>query len=132
WRSDDLEEFHPVASAWLDRGPLRLVERGVRRLQWELKLPYAAMFESVRFADVCRRELRGWDVLYERLGWVAYGGALAARSLNTPLVFEDNGDAMLDLEAKQIAPKGLQRRLSVALMRRAVGQADHVVSTGAG
>jgi glycosyltransferase involved in cell wall biosynthesis len=132
WRSDDLEVFEPITAKWLDHGPLRLAERGIRRLQSELRLPYAALFESIRFSQACVQELQGVDLLYERTSWVGYGGALAARRLNVPLILEDNGDALFDLESKGIAPQGWQRRLSLALMRRTVAQATHVVSSGAG
>jgi glycosyltransferase involved in cell wall biosynthesis len=132
WRSDDLHEFEPVHVRWLDRGPLRLGERAIRRLQSELRLPYAALFESLRFAQACVQELGGVDLIYERLGWVGYGSGMAVRRLGVPLVLEDNGDHLCDLEAKGIAPRGAQRRLSVALMRRLVHRAAHVISAGAG
>ena len=132
WRSDDLARFERVTARWMDRGPLRLIERAVRRVQSELQLPYGAIFESLRFAQACVQELAGFDLLYERIGWVGYGAGLGARRLRVPLVLEDNGDALYDLEAKGIAPRGWQRRLSLALMRRAVGRAAHVVSSGAG
>jgi glycosyltransferase involved in cell wall biosynthesis len=132
WRSDDLTEFVPVKARGLDRGPLRLVERAVRRIQSDLRLPYAALFESLRFAQACVQELQGYDLIYERLGWVGYGSGLAARRLGIPLVLEDNGDHLYDLEAKGIAPRGIQRRLSLAMMQLAVNRAAHVVSAGAG
>ena len=132
WRSDDLTTFTPVHVRRWDRGPLRLLERGVRRLQSDLGLPYAAAFESLRFAQACVEELHGCDLLYERFGWMGYGCGLAARRLRVPLVLEDNGDHLLDLEAKHMAPTGVQRRVALALMRRAVRRASHVVSTGAG
>ncbi|MGE0461440.1 MAG: glycosyltransferase, partial [Vicinamibacterales bacterium] len=132
WRTDDLSSFVPVNVRWFDRGPLRLVERAVRRVQWELELPYAAAFESLRFSQACVQELQGYDLLYERFGWTGYGSGLAARRLGIPLVLEDNGDHLFDLEAKGIAPEGLQRRLSLALARMAVRRAAHVVSAGAG
>jgi glycosyltransferase involved in cell wall biosynthesis len=132
WRSDNLVEFVPVHVRWFDRGPLRLLERAVRRVQSELQLPYAALFESLRFAQACVQELQGYDLLYERFGWTGYGSGLAARRLGIPLVLEDNGDNLFDLEAKGIAPRGLQRRLSLSLARRAVDRAAHVISAGAG
>ena len=49
WKSDNLADFDQVTVRRLDRGPRRLVERGARRIQSELRLPYAAMFESRRF-----------------------------------------------------------------------------------
>jgi glycosyltransferase involved in cell wall biosynthesis len=132
WRSDDLETFVPIEVRWLDRGPLRLAERALRRLQSELQLPYAALFESLRFAQACVQELQECDLLYERLGWVGYGSGLAARRLRIPLVLEDNGDHLFDLEAKGMAPRGWQRRLSLWVMHHGVGRAAHVISSGAG
>ena len=44
WISDNLELFEPVRVRWLDQGPIRWVERIVRRIQYELKLPYFAFF----------------------------------------------------------------------------------------
>lgn len=132
WRTDDLEQFHRVEVRGMDRGPLRWMERAVRRVQYELRLPYAALFESVRFALACRQELAGCDLLYERMSWVSYGGALASRWLHKPLVLENNGDHLADLQAKGIAPQGAQHRLSLACMTWAVRQAAHVVTTGEG
>jgi hypothetical protein len=68
WRSDNLVDFEPVQTPWLDRGPLNWLERGVRRVQAILRLPYCTFFESVRFAAACCQELEGYDLLYERMG----------------------------------------------------------------
>lgn len=130
--SDDLAHFETVEVPWMDRGVLRLLERSVRRVQYELQLPYAGLFESVRFALACRQKLEGFDILLERMSWANYGGALAAKWLKTPLILENNGDHLLDLEAKGIAPKGVQRGLSLALTRYAVNAAAHVVVSGDG
>lgn len=132
WSSDDLETFIPVTVRRLDRGPLRLFERAVRRLQSELSLPYAALFESIRFAMACRQMLAGYDLLYERMGWVGYGGALASRLMAVPLILEVNGDHLSELESLGIAPTGLQRRVSVTAMNAAVRRATHVVAAGDG
>jgi glycosyltransferase involved in cell wall biosynthesis len=132
WRTDDLEHFTPVRVPRMDEGALRQVESVVRRVQHDLKLPYAAWFESRRFAQACVQELEGFDLIYERSSWVSYGGALAAHRLDIPLVLENNGDHLADLEAKGIAPQGAQRRISTTLMGRVVGQAAHVVVTGDG
>ncbi len=132
WRTDDLETFTRVDVPRLDQGLPRLFERGARRLQAELRLPYAAFFESRRFGAAIEQELGTADLLYERLSWVGYGGGLAANRLKIPLVLEDNGDQLADLEAKGIAPTGLQKKLSVALMAQAVRRASHVISTGEG
>lgn len=130
--TDDLTTFHPIVVPWLDRGPLRWLEKGVRRLQYELKLPYAAFFESVRFGTAVYRTLSHFDLLFERMSWASYGGAIAARWLGIPLVLENNGDHLADLEAKGMAPQGMQRKLSLSLTGWGVQRAAHVVVSGDG
>lgn len=132
WKTDNLQHFAPVTVAWLDRGPLRWLEKGVRRIQAELKLPYAALFESVRFAAACRQELRDVDLLLERMSWMLYGGAIASRRLKVPLILENNGDHLADLEAKGIAPTGRQRSISLRATAWAVQNAAHIAVSGDG
>jgi glycosyltransferase involved in cell wall biosynthesis len=132
WSSTDLEAFTPITTPWLDRGPLRLLERAIRRLQASLQLPYAAAFESLRFALACRRELADCELWYERMGWFGYGGALAAHWSGIPLVWEVNGDHLTEFEMLGIAPQGAQRQLSVRLVRQAARRVRHVVATGEG
>jgi glycosyltransferase involved in cell wall biosynthesis len=130
--TDDLTTFHPLTVPLLDNGPLRWLEKGVRRVQYELNLPYAAFFESVRFGLACRQAFQNFDLLFERMSWASYGGALAARWLHIPLVLENNGDHLADLVAKGIAPQGMQRQLSLAVTGWGVRQAAHVVVSGDG
>jgi len=132
WETTDLETFRRVPSTALDRGLLHGLERGVRRLQSTLNLPYLGWFEAARFALVVRRGMKGCDVLYERFSWMGYGGALASRWLRIPLVIEDNGDHLKDLEAKGTAPAGLQRELALRLMATVVRRAALVISSGEG
>jgi glycosyltransferase involved in cell wall biosynthesis len=132
WITDDLQSFAPVTVPTLDQGLPRLFERGVRRLQSQLRLPYIALFESRRFARACREQLADCDLLFERMSWFDYGGALAARRLRIPLILENNGDHLTDLHAKGLAPRGAQRRLSVALTAWAVRRAAHIVVSGEG
>ncbi len=132
WITDDLERFSPVDLSAYDARAARLAERGVRRVQAALRLPYAAWFDSRRFAAACCAALADVDLLFERRNWMCFGGLMAARRLAAPLVLEDNGDSLLDLEAKGAAPRGLQRALSVALTRRHLRGADHIVATGDG
>lgn len=132
WKSEDLDAFDPVIVRRGDRGLWRLFERAVRRIQYELALPYAALFESLRFASACRQELAGYDLLYERMGWFGYGGGLAARWLRVPLVLEINGDHLSELEMRGMAPAGVQRWLSVVLTKKAVALASRVVAAGDG
>ncbi|MCI0519975.1 MAG: glycosyltransferase family 4 protein [Chloroflexi bacterium] len=133
WRSVDAEVFEPVTVATHDRGWRRWVERGVRGVQSRLRLPYANWFESLRFAAACRQELSGCDLLYERMGWMGYGGGLAARAMGVPLVLEiNNGDFVTELKRLGVAPRGFQYRFAVWLMRGAARRADFAVATGDG
>ncbi len=132
WLSDDLQEFRPITMALHDRGPLRLIESVVRRTQYELKLPYVALFESLRYAAAVRQHLSDRDLFYERMGWFGYAGTLAARQLKRPLVFEVNGDHLTEFEMLGTAPKGWQRKLSIWLMRWATRNAAHAITTGEG
>jgi glycosyltransferase involved in cell wall biosynthesis len=132
WVTDDLHRFSLAAPLPGDSGLPRKLEGAVRRVQSALRVPYANLFESRRFAALCARELRGANLLYERMSWMSYGGGLAARQMGIPLVLEFNGDHLHDLEAKGMAPTGLQRRLSLALMAWAARQATHIVTSGDG
>lgn len=132
YKTDDLHTFTPIMVNWLDKGPLRWLEKAVRRLQSELKLPYAAFFESFRFAAACRQELKDVDLLLERMSWMLYGGALTSRFLKVPLVLENNGDHLADLEAKGIAPTGWQRTISIKVTAWAVNTAVHIAVSGDG
>lgn len=132
WRSDDLLSYDRVSVRQLDHGPRRWLERGVRRAQAELHLPYLHWFESRRFAAACRQELADCDLLYERMGWMGYGGALAAQRSGQPLILEVNGDHLSEYEMLGVAPHGVQRAASLRLMRWATHQAARVVATGEG
>jgi glycosyltransferase involved in cell wall biosynthesis len=131
WVSSDLRSFRPV-EVHLDRGVLRQFERGVRRLQTELKLPYLHLFDSLRFALACQQELSDCDLFYERMGWMGCGGAIASRHGGQPLVLEVNGDHLAEYEMYGVAPQGIQRSASLRMMHWATHQAAWVVATGDG
>jgi len=116
----------------LDQGLLKTLESAIRRMQYELQLPYLALFESLRFAQACRQELQGFDLLYERIGWMAYGSGIASRWLKLPLVLEENGNHLTVMETLGIAPQGLRRKIAIWIMNRAVEQADRIVASGEG
>ena len=131
WRSDDLVNFRAV-QVRMDRGALRLFERGTRRIQSTLRLPYMHFFEGMRFASAVWQELAGCDLLYERMGWMGCGGAIAALRSGQPLVLEVNGDHLSEYEMLGVAPQGIQRKASLQFMRWATAQAAWVVATGEG
>jgi glycosyltransferase involved in cell wall biosynthesis len=132
WTSDNLEEFRPVSKYLFDQGILNFIEKAIRRIQLQLHLPYIGLFESVKFASACRQELVGFDLLYERMGWMGYGGSLASRCLGIPHILEVNGDPIRELEILGIAPKGIQRWLSLILMKKAVINSSLIVAVGEG
>lgn len=132
WRSTDLQHYVPMPIARLEQGALQLFQRLIGRLQSTLHLPYAAFFEAVRFAQACRQWVGDCDLFYERMGWMGYGGALAARWLGIPLVLEVNGDHWAELHYLGAAPHGLQKWLALRLMSWMTQQAAHVVTTGDG
>lgn len=132
WASDNLCDFRPITVQLIDRGLLRLIERVVRRVQTVLRLPYLGLFDSLRFALACRQELGDCDIYLERLSWMTYGGWLAARWLKIPWILEYNGDPLADLEAKGIAPTGIQRKISTWLFGTTLRRANSVVATGEG
>lgn len=130
--SNDLESFNPVTVHFMDKGLLKLVERVIRRIQYEIKLPYANFFESLRFAFACRQELPDCDIYFERMGWLGYGGGLAAQWLNIPLIVEVNGDHLDEFISRGLAIKRGQQILSNFLMTKASTRVSHVVATGEG
>jgi glycosyltransferase involved in cell wall biosynthesis len=132
WRSDDWAQFERVHVPGRDDGMTRGLERAVRRLQGRLRLPYVSYFDSRRFSAACASELKDRELLYERMGWMALGGSLAARRLGMPHVLEVNGDHLAELSLLGAGPGAVQRRVSVWLMRRTVQRAAHAIATGEG
>ena len=132
WRSDNLAQFVAVEEVPLDDGWQRIAEKAVRRTQSLSGLPYWGYFESLRFAQTCQRELAGYEIFLERFSWMMYGGLLAARRMHLPWIAEYNGNPLADLDAKQAAPQGLQRKISVGLTHWVLNQAEHVIASGDG
>jgi glycosyltransferase involved in cell wall biosynthesis len=132
WMSDDLEQFQRLTATAVEAGPWRLAERVVRRTQRHLRLPYVGYFDSRRFAAVCGRVLTGYDVMYERMGWMGLGGSLAARRLGIPHVLEVNGDHLFELDSQHMTPGPVQRRLSMRLMRQVARNAAWTIAAGSG
>lgn len=132
WTSTNMDEFTEISGLKVDEGWKRSFERIIRRLQHDLHLPYIGYFESMRFASACEAVLSEVDILFERLSWMGYGGVFASRRLRIPLVLEFNGDPLHDLEAKKIAPKGIQKLISSKLLRFTLDNANKIIASGAG
>jgi glycosyltransferase involved in cell wall biosynthesis len=130
--SEDLENFKPVEVIFLEKGLLKFIERVIRRIQHEFGLPYANFFESLRFVFACRQVLPDCDIYFERMGWLGYGGGLAAQWLNIPLIVEVNGDHLDEFISQGLVIRQGQQRLSYSLMKKAALRVSHVVATGEG
>ena len=132
WLSEDLENFQPVVVTRMDQGPLRWLEKAVRRLQSQFGLAYANYFESLRFAHACQQVLSDCDIYYERMSWLGYGGGLAAQWQKIPLVLEVNGDHLDEFASQGLQIRKSQQDLSYFLMKKAASRVSHVVATGEG
>jgi glycosyltransferase involved in cell wall biosynthesis len=132
WKSSTLNSFSPIQIPNPDKGLFRYFEKVIRRIQFEFRLPYASFFESIRFAHAIRQELSSYNLLYERMGWMGFGGSIASRWLGIPLILEVNGDHFSELEMLGISPRRDQAWISSTLTKQAVSQAAYVVATGEG
>ncbi len=129
--SDDLVHFEELTFPRENFLP-SLFEKVIRKVQTILHLPYFAWFESRRFARTCLPLLQDVNVILERTSWMAYGGTLIARKLNTPIIQEFNGDPLIDLDAKKIAPQGIQRWLAKKIYQFTLRQSAKIIATGEG
>ncbi|MEZ4672687.1 MAG: glycosyltransferase family 4 protein [Caldilineaceae bacterium] len=132
WHSSNLRDYQPIQISSLEQGPMRLLQSAVRRVQRPLHLPFAAFFEALRFAVACRQVLSDCDLFIERMGWLGYGGSLASQWLGVPHYLEVNGDHLDEMTMLGVAPSGIQKWLSMGLMRWVTGHATHVITTGDG
>ena len=125
--SDDLRRWLPLRFGYSASRWFRLVERPIRRIQHELKLPYVGIFESLRFADACSTLLSDPDVLYERHGYMGFGGVIAARRLGVPLIIELNGNIVKEIDEMGVQMSARQRRLGKMITYRTLAAANHIV-----
>ncbi|MEN4012630.1 MAG: glycosyltransferase family 4 protein [Bellilinea sp.] len=127
WLSKDLNTFEALPPA-----RKTLVERSIRKFQTIARLPYFNYFESRRYAALVQKYAAGCDVLYERSSWMSYGGLLASRRMNLPLVVEYNGDPLHDLESKGHAPHGIHRLLAMRIFANTLRSCQHIIASGQG
>jgi glycosyltransferase involved in cell wall biosynthesis len=125
--SDDLCHWLSPQFGWTTAIWFRLIESAVRRIQFELKLPFVGIFDSLHFADACAQLLKGCDVLYERYGYMGYGGVLAARWLRIPIIIELNGNIVKEIDEMSIKMSPIQRKLGRWLSSQTLRAANHVV-----
>ena len=126
--SDDLQNWFPATFKLTRSRAFQLFESGIRRIQFELRLPFLGVFDSFRYADACIQLLSGYDLLYERHGYLGYGGVIAARSLGTPLIIELNGNIVKEIDEMGVHMTSLQRNIGRWLTIRTLLEANHLVA----
>jgi glycosyltransferase involved in cell wall biosynthesis len=125
--SDDLTHWSD-ARYRVSRAPwFRAIERPIRRVQAELHLPFIGVFNSERYADACLQHLTGFHLLYERHGYMGYGGVIAARRLGIPHVLELNGNIVKEIDTMGLAMSSVQRKIGWQITKRTLLATDHVV-----
>lgn len=117
--SDDCQTFQPAPIA----KALTISARG---------LLHVAPLDSFVFALAARSLLRGCDLLYERMGWLAFGGAMLAAMLRLPFVVEVNGDHLWERSVYGKTLGHLAVTVYKAVTKKALTQANHVIATGPG
>ncbi len=125
--SEDLQEWLPPQYGITYTKLFRFIERALRRVQSELKLPFLGLFDSLHFADACRNHLKGFDVLYERHGYMGFGGVIAAQWLRIPLILELNGNIIKEIDERGLSMSVLQRKIGRWITIRTFLAADRIV-----
>jgi len=118
--SDDCHTFVPMA---LSKPP-------VRGAFWLDRLSRVTLLDSVCFGLACRKLLHDVDVLYERMGWLGFGGAFASIMLKVPLLLEINGDHLSERGMYGTTSTTLGRAAYIAATRRSLLRASHIVASG--
>jgi glycogen synthase len=129
--SDDLQGWHAPQYGPTQKRGFRLFESAIRRVQSELHLAFVGLFDSLRYADACTHLLQGCDLLYERHGYMGYGGMIAARRLGIPIVIELNGNIIKEIDTMGVQMSPRQREVGRWLTYRTFLAADHVVIVSA-
>ncbi|MFN8062094.1 MAG: glycosyltransferase family 4 protein [Vicinamibacterales bacterium] len=125
--TDDLTTWQTPTYGFTRSAAFRWSESLLRRLQTELRLPFVGVFDSVRFADACAHDLRGADILYERHGYMGYGGLVAARRMGVPHVLELNGNILREIDEMGVTMSSAQRALGRYVTIETLRRTDHLV-----
>ena len=126
--SDDLVDWQSGVFGFSSSPWFRVPERAVRRAQRQLRLPFLRLCDSYRFSDACVAALRGCDVLYERFGFLSYGGLIASRRLGIPIIYEVNGDLVEEFAINRVPVSSIQWWIIHFVSRRMFQRAGHVVA----
>lgn len=106
----------------------RYPERTIRFIQNGLQLPYARLFDSMRFADSLLPVVRDCDLVYERHDLQSYGGLLATRLHKLPLIYELNGDIFEEYREHGIQLSRSQWALTRQITRQMYERVDSIIA----
>jgi alpha-maltose-1-phosphate synthase len=125
--SDNFQTWYQPDYEVTQRKWFSYTESAIRRVQSELKLPFLGIFDSLHFADACLNQLRGFDILYERHGYMGFGGVIAARWLGIPLVLELNGNILKEIDERKLSMSVLQREIGKWITIQTFNVANRIV-----
>lgn len=127
--SDDLSqnEWQKGAYGFSKSFWFRCIESPMRRAQTELHLPYLNLFESIRYSDAAARALSHCDLIFERYGFMGYGGVITAGRLGIPSVLEINGDISKEMEVLNVKMSAGQYWASARIARLTMMAASGIV-----
>ncbi len=126
--TDNFEQWQSLAPRSTNAAWFRAPESAVRSVQSKLRLPYARLYDSLRFADSILPALSGVDLIYERHDLQATGGLMAARRLGVPAVVELNGDVLQEYRVLGIQLSRSQWAVLRQVTRRSYHMASHIIT----
>jgi len=94
---------------WSKGAIFRIPESSIRRVQSTLKLPYFALFDSLRFADACVQELAQVQLIHERNALLSLGPVIASRLLRKPYILSVDAEPLLEMDFMEIPLASMQR-----------------------
>jgi glycosyltransferase involved in cell wall biosynthesis len=92
----DFERKVDVSQGLSELRAFRYAERGFRRVQSALRLPYFALFDSFRFYQTGLNVLGDFDLCHEHNGLFSFGTAMACRRLGLPYVLTVSADPFIE------------------------------------
>jgi glycosyltransferase involved in cell wall biosynthesis len=129
--SDDLTTWSKKYCGYTRNSAFHLFESVTRRIQYEFKLPFIGYYDSLHFSDTCVRLLGGWDLIYERHGYLGYGGVFTARRLDIPLVIELNGNIIKEIDEIGVEMSSIQRDIGRWRTIKTLMGANHIIAVSA-